>query len=227
MKVRIVWLGLASLSTATYGFSLSQRAVASARSGALVLALSAVLAAIVVAEVGGRRLIGIAADGRQSDPEERRLPTALRNPVLFLSGELILFALLFPIAGYLAAGQGLTAFPWSVCGALAVVAGPLLAAAPDGLPVASDLPSPNRAYRARTIGAILTSFAGVVLMGLLSPGTAETRLLGLSPAVVVSVLGLAGCLHPSPEESWRVTGIIVPLVFLSATLGLAVIQFFS
>lgn len=226
MKVRVVWLGLAALSSATFGFSLSQRARTSAEAGALVLALSAVLAAIVAAEVG-RRFIGIASGRRQTEPEAERLPVAMRNSVLFFSGELVLFALVFPLVGFLAAGRTFAGYPWSVSGALAVIAGPLTAATPAGLPERGDRPSTNRVYRARALAAVLSSFAGVVLMGVLSPGAVEARLLGLSPAVVVSVLGMTGCLHPSPEGSWRLTGIVVPLSFLSATFGLAGIRFFS
>ena len=74
-----------------------------------------------------------------------------------------------------------------------------------------------------TLGLALVGFGGVLIVGWLSPGSPELRLLGISPAMVVAFTALAALLHPSAEGGRRLAEILVPASYLSMIAGITLI----
>jgi hypothetical protein len=137
--------------------------------------------------------------------------------------DFLVVAVVLPLIGFTGAGASFAQYPWAVSVALVLPTLSFVVATHPDLLTVSDRGQHELRDKLLTFGMTLVSFCGVVVAGLLFPGSSEIRLLCISGAVVVAVIGLAAALHPSAQTGRRLATILVPASFLLMIIGFSVL----
>jgi hypothetical protein len=179
--------------------------------------------------IGCPSMIGVAAVatarplGRQLHSPEHETASPGLWQSISLATDLLIVVLVLPLVGFTGAGALLSRYPWSVSAALVVSAISFVLATHPHILAVSDHGEPKFRDRLLTFGMTLVSLGGVVIVGRFFPGSSEIRLLAISGATVVSVLGLAAVLHPLAHAGRRLATIFVPISFLLLIAGFSLI----
>lgn len=136
---------------------------------------------------------------------------------------LVVLAILLPVVAFAATGCELAAFHWEVLPALLIAAAPMVLAIHPELLAGRAQDTETRSDRLLALGMVTANVAGVIAIVALFPGSWELRLLGVSPAAVVSLVGVAALLHPSAATGRHLASLLSSVSYCAATAGLSLV----
>lgn len=141
--------------------------------------------------------------------------------------EALILGSLLPLAGALLVSPARTAVLWGlpVCGLPAAIV--FAAGNKRALRQLSDPGQEVRRDRRAAWALAAAGVSGVIFGGLIFPAPGEIRLLGIAPAAIVALLGVAAPLHPDAATGRVLATRLSRVLFPSLLIPMALVSMFS